>query len=290
MRSRSIIILVVILLLAVGFIFLLGGDAIHNSNDNPDQTAVEGEDNGIHVDPSDNPDLRIDSLDADERVSSPLTITGAARGWYFEASFPVKLLDAAGNVVAQAPAQAQGDWMTSDFVPFEVTLTWSGNTSGEGTVVFAKDNPSGLPANDAEVRVPVEFGDGVTRTTQPVKVYFSSSDQTGNDCAAVAAVTRQIPSTQAVATAALQELLAGPTAAEKQAGYTSSIPTGVKLNSIRVENGTAFADFSTELNQGGGSCLVTAIRAQIEKTLEQFSTVNKVEISVAGDTDDVLQP
>jgi spore germination protein GerM len=84
--------------------------------------------------------------------------------------------------------------------------------------------------------------------------------------------------------------LAGPTAAEKQAGYVSSIPAGVRLNSIRVENGTAFADFSSELNQGGGSCLVTAIRAQIEKTLEQFSTVNKVEISVAGDTDDVLQP
>jgi hypothetical protein len=290
MRSRSIIILVVLLLLVAGFIFLLGGGANRNSNDNSGQTIDQDEDTSVHVDPSNNSDLRIDSLDANEKVSSPLTITGAARGWYFEASFPVKLLDAAGNIVAQAPAQAQGDWMTSDFVPFQVTLTWSGNMSGAGTVVFAKDNPSGLPANDAEVRVPVEFVNGASTATQSVKVYFSQSNQTSNDCTDVVAVTHQIPRTQAVATAALHELLTGPTAAEKQAGYISNIPVGVKLNSIRIEDGTAFVDFSSELNQGAGSCLVSAIRAQIEDTLKQFDTVKKVEISVAGDTADVLQP
>jgi hypothetical protein len=94
----------------------------------------------------------------DTKVTSPLTITGSARGtWYFEASFPVKLVDTNGNTIAQTPAQAQGDWMTENFVPFTATLTWATSTGGAGTLILMRDNPSGLPENDAEIRVPVTF-------------------------------------------------------------------------------------------------------------------------------------
>ena len=63
---------------------------------------------------------------SNDLVSSPLTVQGEARGnWYFEASFPVKLLDANGNVIAQTPAQAQGEWMTTDFVPFLAILEFA---------------------------------------------------------------------------------------------------------------------------------------------------------------------
>lgn len=91
-------------------------------------------------------------------IKSPLTIEGEARGtWYFEASFPVKLLDANGNMLAQAPAQAQGEWMTTDFVPFSVTLTFTKATTSTGVLVLEKDNPSGLPENAMEYRIPVKF-------------------------------------------------------------------------------------------------------------------------------------
>ena len=40
-------------------------------------------------------------------ITSPLTITGKARGsFYFEASFPVKLVDAFGTTLAQGTAKA----------------------------------------------------------------------------------------------------------------------------------------------------------------------------------------
>jgi spore germination protein GerM len=42
--------------------------------------------------------------------------------------------------------------------------------------------------------------------------------------------------------------------------------------------------------QMGGSCRVTAIRAQITQTLEQFSTIKNVIISVNGSVDEALQP
>ena len=87
-------------------------------------------------------------------LTSPTTIEGTARGsWYFEATFPVELVAADGTVLAQAPAQAQGDWMTTDFVPFKVTLPFT--ATGPATLILKKDNPSGLPANDDSIRVPV---------------------------------------------------------------------------------------------------------------------------------------
>lgn len=91
-------------------------------------------------------------------LRSPLHLEGRARGsWYFEASFPVYLLDAAGDTIAAGPAHAIGEWMTADFVPFEVTLTFSAPASDSGTLVLAKDDPSGLRSLSAELRIPVRL-------------------------------------------------------------------------------------------------------------------------------------
>lgn len=93
-------------------------------------------------------------------VKSPLKVTGRARGtWFFEASFPVELKDANGQPLAIAPAQALSDWMTTDWVPFEVTLTFSvtATTTNTGTLILHKDNPSGEPQNDDSRSVPVKL-------------------------------------------------------------------------------------------------------------------------------------
>jgi len=102
--------------------------------------------------------IRIDSPRPNAVVTSPLEITGEARGtWYFEASFPVKLLDGNGNQLAIIPAQAQSDWMTEEFVPFKATLEFTAPTTAAGTLVLEKDNPSGLPENADSLIVPVRF-------------------------------------------------------------------------------------------------------------------------------------
>lgn len=102
-------------------------------------------------------DIIVDSPAPNAIVHSPLTVSGKARGtWYFEASFPVRLLDDAGNELTVVPAQAQGEWMTEDFVPFSVTLTFM-TMAKSGTLVLQKDNPSGLPEYDKSVEIPVKF-------------------------------------------------------------------------------------------------------------------------------------
>ncbi len=91
-------------------------------------------------------------------VTSPLMVTGEARGtWYFEASFPVTVRDANDQVLGTGVAQAQGEWMTIEFVPFQVTVSFNTSSTSNGFLVLHKDNPSGLPENDAEVRIPIRF-------------------------------------------------------------------------------------------------------------------------------------
>jgi len=102
--------------------------------------------------------LKISEPTANQAVSSPLAVKGEARGtWFFEGSFPVKLLDSNGQELFSGQAQAQGDWMTENFVPFVVTVEFPKNLSGDGKLILKKDNPSGLPANEAQVELPVKF-------------------------------------------------------------------------------------------------------------------------------------
>jgi hypothetical protein len=177
--------------------------------------------------------------------------------------------------------------MTTNFVPFEGTIEFISSEEGVGKLVLEKDDPSGLPANDDSVEIPVRF----TKTeTMSVKAAFSPSP-IGIDCAETRYVTRIVPKSSGTAQAAIKELLKGPTQAEIVTGVSTSIPAGTVLQKIEIKNDTAYVDFNSALDfQVGGSCRVTAIRAQIEQTLKQFSTIKNVVISINGRTEDILQP
>ena len=99
-------------------------------------------------------DIRVELPFPGAVVGKSFKVMGEAAGWYFEASFPVEVLDANGIQIAAVPAQAQGDWMTAEFVPFEADITLPDTYMGPATLVLHKDNPSGLPENDASA----EFG------------------------------------------------------------------------------------------------------------------------------------
>lgn len=102
--------------------------------------------------------LTLESPKEDDLVSSPLTVRGAAPGsWYFEGSFPVKLETLAGEVVAEAPVHAVGEWMTSAMVPFEISLVFDMPHATSGRLVFAPDNPSGLSDTGHTFSIPVRF-------------------------------------------------------------------------------------------------------------------------------------
>lgn len=108
------------------------------------------------------PDLIVvDAPRIGDRISSPLTVSGHARGtWYFEASFPVRLLDENGDNIPLNPPYitASAEWMTTEFVPFSAIVTFNPPPAGRrGTLILRKDNPSGMLEHDRALEIPVSF-------------------------------------------------------------------------------------------------------------------------------------
>ena len=89
-------------------------------------------------------------------VTSPLQLTGEAVGpWFFEGSFPYRLQTRDGDVLASGVVNAEGDWLTTELVEFEATIEFDVEGRVAGSLVLMKDNPSGLPANDDSVSIPL---------------------------------------------------------------------------------------------------------------------------------------
>lgn len=95
---------------------------------------------------------------ANSSVVSPLFVQGSAPGtWYFEASMPVDILNAEMQVVSSGYVTAQGDWMTTNSVPFSGTLTFTSASNTNGYIRFKKSNPSGESKYEQSILIPVSF-------------------------------------------------------------------------------------------------------------------------------------
>lgn len=110
-------------------------------------------------------EIVLDNPPAGSYITSPLRITGEARGmWFFEADFTVLLVDWDGRIVAEHYVTADDDWMSEDFVPFSGELEFTSpyqpgdpDFMKRGTLILQKANPSGLPENDDALEIPVYF-------------------------------------------------------------------------------------------------------------------------------------
>lgn len=129
---------------------------------------------------------------------------------------------------------------------------------------------------------------------KPTPATTTSQEQTGpapsrlsleawfvRDGALVAARRTHAP-TAAVATAAMSDLLDGPTAGESAVGMTSAVPSGTRLLGINIADGVATVDLTSEFQAGGGATSLQTRLGQVVYTLTQFPTVQKVRFRLDG--------
>ena len=135
------------------------------------------------------------------------------------------------------------------------TTTTAGPTT---TVASSTTTTSEAPADQTEVRA-----------------YFLRDEVVGP-------VAREATD-EAVAAGAMEGLLAGPTAAEQELGFTTAIPSGTELLGIEVEDGVATVDLSGEFGSGGGSASMMGRVAQVVFTVTQFPTVESVAFELDGE-------
>ncbi|MFH1611974.1 MAG: Gmad2 immunoglobulin-like domain-containing protein [bacterium] len=104
-------------------------------------------------------DVYVVSPKMNQVIQSPLAIEGKAKGtWFFEGDFLVVLVDWDGKIIGEGYVIAQSDWMTEGYVLFKGTLNFNKPSYGDnGTLIFRKDNPSGLPQYDDAFETPIRF-------------------------------------------------------------------------------------------------------------------------------------
>ncbi|RYZ21377.1 MAG: hypothetical protein EOO16_13275 [Chitinophagaceae bacterium] len=106
------------------------------------------------------PDTLMVRLERGDELRPGQVIVGKARGFFFhEAQFTLRLFDSSGRQLAAAPATAEGEWMTTNWVTFMGSLRWK-NYSGAGTLVYEKANPSGDAERDRQFAIPLRLEAG----------------------------------------------------------------------------------------------------------------------------------
>ncbi len=93
-------------------------------------------------------------------ISSPLNIQGEARGnWFFEASFPIKMIDENGKEIPLNINYITTDkeWFTEDYISFSEKITFDKPDTKNGTLILKKANPSGMPEKEEKLEIPIKF-------------------------------------------------------------------------------------------------------------------------------------
>ncbi len=171
---------------------------------------------------------------------------------------PLLLMATAVGIVAGAALVAACGGSSGDASPRPAASA----SATEGPIASPSGSPSPLPSDSAAA------------TT--LRVYFLRGEELG-------VAQRYVPHTVAVASAAMKALLRGPTAAEKNAGLSTTLAQGIRLNSLTISDGVARVDVSSDFSDSGGGLddahsLLPG--AQIVYTLTQFPTVRRVAIRV----------
>jgi hypothetical protein len=109
-----------------------------------------------------NPETFSVDINQNSTVSVGQVISGSVPGfWFFEGSFPVSLVDNNDNVFGTVIATSTSDWMTSDIIPFTITLPTTFSYTGPGKIVFTRDDPSdgesSIPLSETTATIPVIF-------------------------------------------------------------------------------------------------------------------------------------
>jgi len=102
------------------------------------------------------------------------------------------------------------------------------------------------------------------------------------DGAKLATGHRRVAPTQAVARAALEQLIAGPNATETGTGFHTVVRPQTSVTGLGVASGVASVTLSPALDQGVDAATAHQAMGQVVFTLTQFPTVQSVRFGTGG--------
>jgi hypothetical protein len=217
-------------------------------------------------------EIYIDSVEP----GNPLVVRGRART--FENTVQVLARDAAGNVITEVFTTSVGEMGNHN--PYEAQV-WLVRDPGPRFTLEAFE----YSANDGSVRSLVSRPMSAPTERMSVTLMFPTSD-----CTTTKPFTRTLPRAVGVAQLLMHALVAGPTAEEKSAGAVGAFPAGARVKSVILRDGVVTVDFNERLQNVGGACAASAIRAAVSATLTRLPGVQRVVITAGGSEPLALQP
>lgn len=260
----------------------------------------------------DQPNILIYSPTSGTKISNYFIVKGFAR--VFENTFAIRLKDTATNTLyfEKSFMTKTGEMGQYGEINHAISLgEAAADINDKASLileVFEYSAKDGAEIN--KVAVPLIFSKPFTSTTkisggptataingveETVKIYFNNNKLDPEiSCNKVFSVERKLiinDDFDRTVRLVLEQLLFGPNQTEITDSYSTSLPVNVKINKTNLVEGELTVDFDNQLQAGiGGSCRVSAIRAQITKTLMDLPGVDSVLISINGNINDILQP
>lgn len=224
----------------------------------------------------------VDGMEGAPGAESTVTVRGRGRG--YEGTIVATLRELGMGVGESLAVEPTIAGCCETLEPFSVDLTFARSEPAnfEGSVLLTTD--SGLDGGVVDFTVlPFSFSTQATAPSGSLDVWFLDGEQ-------VAAVSRPRPETSGVLRAALEALLAGPTAEERADGLDSAFGDGSEglLADVTITDGLAVVDFDDRLREttsGLASASSAALLEQLNRTVLQFGTVQRVEYRLGGSCD-----
>ena len=158
----------------------------------------------------------------------------------------------------------------------------SGTTSADPEPAPAESSPTPAPSGTEEVE-----SDKTTGRTIPIQVWFLQPNSQDPEVGFHELLLHhaEVPATQAVARAAIEELFRGvPKSLAKSDDAYSIVPEGTELLGLTVADGTATINFNRRFEESGmGTSGGEPQLAQVVYTLTQFPTVKRVAFEIEGE-------
>jgi hypothetical protein len=240
-------------------------------------------------------DIELSRPEAGTVISSPVPLAGRARA--FEGTVQVEVRqDGDLRPIGTGFVTGGGDIMR----PFQGEVAFTAPRSRYGALVlFTESAENGQVWQAAVVRVRLGTSPqdsatcGAYRSPRPaltpdqmeVRIYFNC-DRDGGDVSLHPAY-RAVPRSAGVLRASLEALLAGPTAAEREAtlGSWFSADTAGMLRSVSMRDGHAVVDFRDlrpVIPNASSSAGSVRLLSQLDGTVFQFPSVRSVEYRIDG--------
>ena len=154
----------------------------------------------------------------------------------------------------------------------------SGSLGPAPTVTATASSPAAPPASGTASAAASPSGQRPTQGPAReigVQAWFSRNGK-------LFVTSRTVPATAGIGRAALDRMLAGPSAAEYAAGLRSRIPATTTVHGVRISAGIATVDLSSSFESAASPPAMPLRIAQVVYTLTQFPTVTGVRFAIDG--------